>query len=153
MKKLAFVLLLLFPSCVFATTGVVGHVQNLGTGNLSSNAFVRFWLRGCSGNQPRVAGTAVIGPSQGGVFYFDFPVSASGTISGTLYSTRDSTGLLGGDIECGGSTTAVWYGMQVFQNGKGGPEVPIHAKNTINIDISTVTPISTTPVGTAGTSG
>jgi hypothetical protein len=153
MKKLAFVLLLLFPSCVFATTGVVGHVQNLGTGNLSSNAFVRFWLRGCAGNQPRIAGTAVIGPSSGGVFYFDFPVSASGTISGTLYSTRDSTGLLGGDIECGGSTTAVWYGMQVFQNGKGGPEVPIHAKNTINIDISTVTPISTTPVGTAGTSG
>jgi hypothetical protein len=42
--------------------------------------------------------------------------------------------------------------MQVYQNGKGGPEVPIHAKNGINIDISTVVPISSTPVGTAGTS-
>ena len=149
MKKLAFVLLLLFPSCVFSSTTVTGAVQNLGTGTVNTNAFVRFWLRGCSGNQPRVGGTAVIAPSQGGVYYFDFAVSATGTIGGSLYSTRDASGLLGGDIECGGSNTSVWYGMQVFQSGKGGPEVPIHARTGVTIDISNVTPITSTPGASA----
>lgn len=150
MKRLI-ALLFLLASPAFATTTVTGTIQTLGTGTVSTGAFARFWLRGCGGNQPRVNGTAVIAPSQGGVFYFDFTANSSGQISGTLYSTRDVTGNSGGDIECGGSLTAVWYGLQIFLNGKGGPEIPIQAKNTTTIDVSNVTPITTNPVVTAPT--
>jgi len=144
MKKLL-TIFFLFCSPSFATTTVTGVLKTLGTTN-STGGFVRFWLRGCAGNQPRVAGTGIIAPSQGGVFYFDFPTSSSGLVSGTLYSTRDVTGTTNGEIECGGSLTAVWYGMQVFSGGKGGPETPIAANNTATIDVSNVTPITTTPV-------
>jgi hypothetical protein len=132
-----------------ATTTVTGKIQNLGTGNVTSGAFARFWLRGCGGNQPRINGTSVIGPSQGGVFFFDITSDASGNVSGTIYSTRDNTGLLGGDIECGGSHTSVWYGLQLFSAGKGGPEVAIHAKSGASLDITSVTPITVNPVITA----
>jgi hypothetical protein len=146
-----FVLVLLFTPGAFATTSVTGRIQNLGTGNVTSAAFVRFWLRGCAGNQPRVNGTSIIGPTAGGVFFFDISADSSGNISGTLYSTRDSTGLLGGDIECGGSKLGVWYGMQAFVGGKGGPEVAVHAKNGVVLDITSVTPITTNPVNPAPT--
>lgn len=116
-----------------------------------TNAFVRFWLRGCAGNQPRITGTGIIGPSLGGVYYFDVVANSSGVISGTLYSNRDNAGTGNGEIECGGSYTATWYGMQTFVNGKGGPEVPIYAKNGATFDISNVTPITTTPVVVAPT--
>lgn len=143
--------LFLLSACAWATTTVTGTIQTLGTTNVTSAAFVRFWLRGCGGNQPRVAGVSVIGPTQGGVFYFDFAANGSGQVSGTLYSTRDVTGLLGGEIECGGSMTAVWYGVQIFVGGKGGPEYPVHAKNTATFDISNITPITVNPVITAPT--
>lgn len=145
------VILLAVGVSAFATTTVTGTLQNLGTGTVGQGAFVRFWLRGCGGNQPRVNGTAVIAPSQGGVFYFDFAANSSGNVSGTLYSTRDVTGLLGGDITCGTSTTSVWYGMQVFVGGKGGPEIPVHALNTGTLNISSVTPITVNPVIAAPT--
>ena len=134
---------------VNATTTVTGKIQTLGTGNVTNGAFIRFWLRGCGGNQPRINGTSLIGPTQGGVFYFDIAADASGNISGTLYSTRDNTGLLAGDIECGGSKTAVWYGMQAFQGGRGGPEVAVHALSGAVLDITSVTPITSNPVVTA----
>lgn len=133
------------------STTIAGKLENLGTGNVSSGTFVRFYLRGTGGNQPRVDGTAVIAPSLGAVYFFDFVPNASGVISGTLWSTRDSTGLLGGDIEVGGVTTAVWYGMVIYQNGKAGPEVAVHAKNGSTLDITSVTPISVQPVVTAPT--
>lgn len=136
---------------VQATTSVTGKIQNLGTGNVTTGAFVRFWLRGCGGNQPRINGTSIIGPSQGAVFFFDIIADSSGNVTGTLYSTRDATGLAGGDIECGGSTTSVWYGMQAFVAGKGGPEVAVHAKNGVALNITNVTPITTNPVITAPT--
>ncbi len=147
----AFFALLLLPFSAKATTTFTGTIQNLNTGAVTTGTYIRFWLRGCGGNQPRVSGTAVIAPSQGGVFYFDFIANGSGAVSGTLYSTRDSTGLLGGDITCGTSTTSVWYGMQIFVNGKGGPEVPIHAKNGVAFDISTVPLLTVTPVSAAPT--
>lgn len=149
MKRL--LILILLCSFASATTTVTGKIQNLGTGNVTSGAFVRFWLRGCSGNQPRVNGTSVIGPSQGGVYFYDIAADGSGNVSGILFSTRDATGLLGGDIECGGSLTAVWYGMQIFSAGKGGPETPIHAKSGGILDITSITPITTNPVITAPT--
>lgn len=150
MRKL---ILLLLCASAFATTTVTGRISTLGTGTVGSGAYVRFWLRGCAGNQPRISGVGIIAPTQGGVFYFDFPANGSGIISGTLYSNRDATGLLGGEIECGGSYTATWYGMQAFVNGKGGPEVPVFADNTVGIDISTVTPITSLPVTSAPTPG
>src|SRR6185312_5272509 len=145
MKRI-FLLLLLCASPVFATTTVTGTIQNLGTQTVGAGTFVRFWLRGCAGNQPRVNGTALIAPTNGGVFYFDMVANASGQVSGTLYSPRDAAGTGNGEIECGGSLTAVWYGMQAFVNGKGGPEVPIAAKIGATIDISNVTPLTTNPV-------
>lgn len=152
MKKIVWLAVLLLTAIpAWATTTVTGKLQNLGTGNVTANAFMRFWLRGCGGNQPRVNGTSIIAPSQGGVYYFDLVADSSGNISGTLYSTRDSTGLLGGDIECGGSKTAVWYGMQAWVNGKAGPEIPVHAKNGVTLDITQVTPLTSNPVVTAPT--
>lgn len=137
---------LLLSVAAWGTTTVTGKVQTLGTGNVTSGAFVRFWLRGCAGNQPRITGTSLIGPTQGGVYFFDIPADGSGNISGTIYSTRDASGSGNGEIECGGSYTSVWYGMQAFSAGKGGPEVPVHAKNGSSLDVSTVTPITTNPV-------
>lgn len=142
MRKL---ILLFLCASAWATTPVTGHIQNLGTQSVSSGAFVRFWLRGCGGNQPRVAGVGVIAPSQGGVFYFDFPAGANGLVSGTLYSTRDATGNNGGEIECGGSTRTVWYGMQIYQSSKGGPEMAVHALNGVTLDITTVQKITSNP--------
>lgn len=150
-NALGLIVLCLFALPLYATSPVTGSIQNLGTGNVTNGAFVRFWLRGCGGNIPRVNGTSVIGPSQGGVYFFDFPANSSGVISGTLYSTRDTTGALGGDIECGGSKLSVWYGMQVFVGGKGGAEVPVHARNGVTLDITQVTPITSTPVVPAPT--
>jgi hypothetical protein len=151
MKRLFAILLALFAPVAWATTTVTGTLQNLGTGTVGQAAFVRFWLRGCGGNQPLVNGTALIAPSQGGVYFFDIAANSSGLVAGTIYSTRDSTGLLGGDITCGTSTTSVWYGLQVFVGGKGGPEVAIHAKNGVTLNISQLTPISINPVVTAPT--
>jgi hypothetical protein len=145
MKRI-FAILILLSSAAFGTTTVTGNIRDLGTGAIGTTAFVRFWLRGCGGNQPFVSGTGMIGPSQGGVFYKDFSADATGAISGTLYSTRDATGLLGGDITCGTSTTAVWYGMQIFNNGKGAPETMLHAKNGVAINIGSPVPITTFPV-------
>ena len=142
--------LLLFAIYAHATTPVTGSMKDLSTAVVNKGSFVRFWLRGCAGNQPRVTGIGVLVPTQGGTWYKDFPsTNAFGLITGTLYSTRDSAGTGNGEIECGGSYTAVWYGMQVFTNGKGGPEIPVHAKNGITLDISNVTPLQVTPVGTA----
>lgn len=131
-------------------TSISGNIKDLGIA-ATSGVTMRFWLRGCQGNQPRVNGSALIAPTQGGVFYFDLISNSSGAISGTLYSTRDAAGTGNGEIEVGGSFTAVWYGMQAIVNGKAGPEVPVHAKNGVTLDITNVTPISTTPVSTAPT--
>lgn len=148
MRKLLIVLLLC--ASAWATTTVTGNMKNLGTSSVSGG-FVRFWLRGCAGNQPRVAGTGIIAPSLGGVFFFDVPADSSGNLAGTLYSNRDVAGTGNGEVECGGSLTATWYGMQAFFAGKGGPEVPVIAKNTGTLDVSNVTPITTNPVIVAPT--
>lgn len=148
MKKLL-LLLFLFAAPVFATTTVTGSLKDLGGTASSSGTFVRFYLRGCAGNQPVVPGAAMLSPTNGAVWYKDFTANGSGAISGTLYSTRDAAGTGNGDILCGNSYTAVWYGMVIFVNGKAGPEFPVHAKNGVTLDITAVTPLSTTPVATA----
>jgi hypothetical protein len=112
---------------------------------------VRAYLRGCSANQPRVLGTALIAPSGSSVYYKDFRPDANGLITGTLYSSRDAAGTGDGEIDCASSKQAVWYGIVVFVNGTPGVEVPVHAKNTATLDITQLSPITTTPVVTAPT--
>src|SRR6185312_7458058 len=136
-------------------TTVSGSLKTLATSaaTSSSNAFVRFVLRGTRGAQPAVVGTGAIAPlvSADGMFYTDIAADSSGNVSGTIYSTRDATGLLAGDITVSGSGIAVWYGMIVYNNGIAGPEVPIHAKQGATLDPSNVTPITSVPVVTAPT--
>lgn len=149
MKRiLACLFLLIAPA--WATTAVTGNLKNLSGANVSGG-FVRFWLRGCAGNQPRVANVGLIAPTLGGVYFFDFVADPTGAISGTLYSNRDATGNGNGEIECGGQYNATWYGMQAFLGGKGGPEVAVLAKNTATIDISNVIPISSNPTTPSNT--
>ena len=149
MRKLAVFSLLFLSSLCHATTTVTGTIGNLGTGTVT-NSYVRFWLRGCKGANPRVNGTAIIAPSQGGVYYFDLPANGSGVVSGTIYSTRDGAGTGDGEIECNNSKTAEWYGMQVFYKGQAGPEVAVHAQFGVTMDITSVIPIVTPPMSSAG---
>lgn len=134
-----------------ATTPVTGSLKDLSTGVVQKNAKVRLWLRGCGGNQPRVLGTALIGPTLGTSYYKEFLPDVNGLISGTVYSTRDAAGTGNGDVDCGGSKTAAWYGVQIFVNGVGGTEVPVHAKSGVTLDLTSVVPLSVTPVATAPT--
>jgi hypothetical protein len=150
-KSIACLVLFLSACCqLFATTTITGNIKTLGTTS-GNNSFIRFWLRGCNGNQPRVNGVAIVPSNTNGQFYFDFPTNSVGAVSGSLYSTRDAAGTGAGEIDCGGSHTAAWYGMQVFRNSVGGPETPVHAKNTGTLDVSNVTPTSTNPVVVAPT--
>lgn len=142
--------LMALSASALATTAVTGHITRLDTTTPGATAYVRFWLRGTRGNQPRITGTGAIAPQfSGSAFYVDLPADASGNISGTIYSTRDSTGTGAGDIEAGGSYTAVYYGMQIFNSGIAGPEIPVHAKSGGTLDIANVTPVSTLPVITS----
>jgi hypothetical protein len=150
-KLLAAILFLLLAPVLEATTTITGQVVDLGTNPVVSNSFVRFTLRGCGGNQATVPGVGVLAPTQGAIWFKDFPVNASGAVSGTIYSTRDATGLLGGDIFCGQSFIAVWYGMTIWLNGKPGPEIPVHALNGATLNVSTVLPIQSPPVVPAPT--
>src|SRR6185437_7678227 len=151
MKRiLAFALACLSAAMAHATTTVTGNLKTLNGTAQSSRSFVRFRLAGCGGNQPRIISTAVLAPSgQGADWHIDFTPDASGAISGTLYSTRDATGLLGGEIDCGGSTTSVWYFMSIWVNGKAGPEVSVQALNGVTLNINSVVPITQNPVVTA----
>ena len=152
MRKLSILtLLLLTTSLAWGTTPVTGTLKDLATGTVQKNAKVRAWLRGCNGNQPRVNGSALIAPTQGTSFFKDFLPDVSGNISGTLYSTRDAAGTGDGEVECGGSKQAVWYGIQLYLNGVPGPEVSVHARVGVSLDLTSVTPITVTPVVTAPT--
>lgn len=111
------------------------------TSSPSTAAFVRFWMRGTGGNQPFVSGTALLAPDGGNTWFSDFIPNGSGAISGNLYSTSQVT--------VGGSTGAIYYGMQVYQNGYAGPESPVSASG--NISISTPNILTTLPVVAAPT--
>jgi hypothetical protein len=148
---LGLVLGLLLSPAVRATTTITGHVADLAGSSQTSNTVVRFTLRNCAGGQPRVLGTALIAPTQGASWYKDFPADANGNVSGTIYSTRDNTGNGNGDIDCNGSRLAVWYDMSIWQGGKSGPAIPVHALSGGTLDVTQVTPITTNPVITAPT--
>lgn len=150
-KRLLIILALCASAFGQTTTTITGNLKNPGTGTVSSGTFVRFFIQGCGGNNPRVNGTAIIAPTLGSQYYFDMVPNSSGAISGTLYSNRDAAGTGNGQLECGGSFTATWYAMQIYVNGKGGPLLPFIAKSGATVDISNITPLSTNPVVTAPT--
>jgi hypothetical protein len=145
-KLLAFLCLV---GSAFATSPITGNLKDPATNAVSAGAFVRVFLRGASSCQPRVNGTALIPPRGSSTYYVDFAPDANGLISGTLYSTRDAAGTGDGEIQCGASKQAVWYGLQPYFNGIPGVETPVHAKNGVTLDVTNVTPITTTPTTTA----
>lgn len=134
------------PGALWATTPVSGNIRDLGTIPIGSGAYIRFTLRGCQGSQPTVPNVAILaGPGQ--PYYKDFVFDANGNVSGTLYSTRDATGILGGEIECPTNVfTAAWYGMTIWIGGRAGPETPVHARNGVTLDPGTVPPLAGNPV-------
>src|SRR5689334_13701568 len=115
---------------------VTGNVNDLTSTAVASNCYVRFWLRGCNGNQPRVGGTALISPNGGLVYFQDFTPNASGQISGTLYSNDVN-------ISAGGQVGVTWYGVQIFQGGIGGAETPYALADGTTFNLNSATPIST----------
>lgn len=128
------------------STAIQGNLKTLlGVASVSGMA-LRVTLQGTQGQQPRVNGTGAIAPEVA-----SFAPNASGAISGTLYSTRDAAGTGNGEIEVGGSLTAVWYKMEVMVNGIPQPPIHFHAKNGATVDISNVASITTPPVVTAPT--
>lgn len=140
---------LALPCATRATTPVSGNLKDLGTIPVGQGAYIRFTLRGCQGSQPTVPNVALLG-GPGQPYYKDFVFDANGIVSGTLYSTRDSTGILGGEIECPTNIfTAAWYGMTIWIGGRAGPETPVHARNGVTLDIGTVPPLAGNPVITA----
>lgn len=127
-----------------ATTPVTGNLKDLTGTVVNSKARVRLWLRGCNGNQPRVTGQALIAPTLGATYFKDFSPDVNGLISGTVYSNDVN-------VECGGSVNVTWYGVQTFVNGVGGPEMAVKAVDGVTLNITSVTPISVTPVSPSGT--
>lgn len=121
----------------FATVTVSGNLVSPSTSSVSSRAFVRFWIRGCGGNAPRVTGTGIVLPS-----FTDFSPTA-GAISGTVYDSLT-------EISCGGSVGATWYGVQAYYDGKPGPEVPYNVTGA-SFNLNSATPNTTSPVVSAPT--
>ena len=125
----------------FGTTSVTGNLQDAGGAAVSGRVFVRFWLRGCNANQPRATGIALIAPAGAPGYYKDFTPDASGAISGSIYKNSE--------IECGGQTSVTWWGVQVYRDGKPGPEVPYTINGAFNLN--SATPNTTNPVVPAPT--
>lgn len=135
------------------STTVTGTIVDGATNLVTSGAFVRFELRGTQGIQPMVTGVGTLaqGSGAGRSWFVDFAPNASGVISGSVYSTRDSTGLLAGEITVNGSGTACWWEVSLWRNGKKFSSVHTHAKNGATLDVGALTPITATPVVTAPT--
>lgn len=126
------------------STTISGNVNDLTGAAVTSNCYVRFWLRGCNGNQPRVGGAALIAPDNGPVYFQDFVPNASGQISGTLYSNDVN-------VSAGGQVGVTWYGVQIFFQGIGGAETPYALADGVAFNLNVATPINTTPVVAAPT--
>lgn len=120
---------------------VTGNLKDLTTIAVTTNCFVRFNLRGCNGAQARVSGTALIPPQGGTNWYQDFVPSASGVISGTIYSNDVDI-----DTTLTPSGHGTWYGIVVYNNGIPGPETPYNLADGTTFNLNSATPITTIPV-------
>ena len=129
-------LVALQSSLLFGTAAISGNLQDAGGSAISGRVFVRFWLRGCNDNQPRVAGVALIAPTGGPGYYKDFTPDAAGAISGTLYKNSE--------VECNGATGNTWWGVQVYRDGKPGPETP-YGVVAASFSLNTASPLVQSP--------
>ena len=132
----ALLLVTLQSSLSFGTAAISGNLQDAGGAAISGRVFVRFWLRGCNNNQPRVAGVALIAPTGGPGYYKDFTPDAAGAISGALYKNSE--------VECNGATGNTWWGVQVYRDGKPGPETP-YSVVAATFSLNTASPLVQSP--------
>lgn len=130
---------------------ITGTLVDAATNLITAGTFVRFLLKGTQGIQPIVTGVGalVVGSGTGQGYFVDFIPNASGVVSGSVYSTRDSTGLLAGEIKINGNGTACWWEVSIWRGNKKVSSVHTHAKTGTTLDIGNLTAISTTPVATA----
>src|SRR5262249_33541791 len=132
----ALITLALYSGLAFAAATVSGNLQDAGGAPVNSRTFVRFWVRGCANNQPRVNGVALIVPPGGPAYYKDFTPDAAGACAWTTYKNNE--------IECNGATGNTWYGVQVYRDGKPGPETP-YSVVAATFNLNTATPTVQAP--------
>lgn len=135
-------------------TTINGNIKDLAGVANTSGVGVRLALKWSGNGTPRVSGTLLAshGPSLGERLVYPLTVNpTTGAISGSVYSTRDAAGTGNGEIDVGGSLLATWYEVQVLKNGVEAFTFPVHAKNGATLDLSTVTPITVSPVVPAPT--
>jgi hypothetical protein len=83
-----------------------------------------------------VNGVALIVPPGGPGYYKDFTPDAGGAIAGSIYKNSE--------IECNGSTGNTWYCVQVYRDGKPGPETP-YSVVAATFNLNTATPTVQAP--------
>jgi hypothetical protein len=122
---------------------VSGNLKDLSGAAITTNAYVRFYLRGAADNQPYVSGVALIPPVGSSIWYKDFQADpVTGAVSGQLYATSE--------ITVGGVTGAIWYGMVVVRGGITGPESSVVATGDISVNNPTLLSVSPVPVAPTG---
>lgn len=84
MRKILAILLL--TASAWATQAVSGTIQSVGSTATNSGAFVRFELKNCGGNIPRVTGTTIVAPVSK-----DFLPDSNGTFSGVIWGNNEIT--------------------------------------------------------------
>jgi hypothetical protein len=136
-------------------TTVTGNIKDLsGTSNTAGVA-VQMSLKWAGGGIPRVNGTTLLASQNASGaerLAFQLTVNPStGAITGTVYSTRDAAGTGNGEIEINGSLTSCYYEVQLIKNGRTAFSFPVHAKNGVSLDLTSVTPITVSPVVVAPT--
>lgn len=135
-------------------TAVIGNVKDILGVATPSGVQVRLSLKWTGGGVPRVNGVALLFPDSNGSDRCSSPMTvnpSTGAITGTVYSTRDAAGTGNGEIEVNGSLIAVYYEVQLIKNGKTVFSFPVHAKNGVSLDLTSVTPITVPPVVSAPT--
>lgn len=137
MRKYIFVILLLCLPAWSQTAAVTGKVVDPSTTNQTVNTSVQFELTGCSGNQPRYNGVALLWP-----VIHRFYTDASGNVSGTVYRSDY--------ITCGTSTASNKWRMTISQNGQTSPPCDVRITSA-TFDATTPNCLNAQPTVTAPT--
>lgn len=118
MRRIFVILFVCLSTLGFTQTATItGKVVDPSTSNQAINTKLQMELVGCSGNSPRVNGTALIWP-----VIKKYDTDASGNASGTIYRSDY--------ITCGTSTASNKWRMTVIQNGQAGPPCDVRITTT-----------------------